>query len=66
VCYAQRRNGPQAELAAQVGVARGTINAIETGKYAQVCRWPSDCPRLGKTLKKYFFTRRANQQHRRI
>ncbi len=23
----------QAELAAQVGVARGTINAIETGKY---------------------------------
>jgi len=23
----------QAELAAQVGMARGTINAIETGKY---------------------------------
>jgi putative transcriptional regulator len=27
------REWSQAELAAQVGVARGTINALETGKY---------------------------------
>src|SRR4030095_9275225 len=32
-CFVPEKEGPQAELAANVGVARGTINAIETGKY---------------------------------
>lgn len=35
----------QAELVAQVGVARGTINALETGKIAGV---------FGKTLEEVF------------
>jgi len=57
----------QAELAAHVGVARGTINAIETGKYDPVCRSLSRSPAsLAKAWKKFFFIRRTNNQQRRI
>jgi putative transcriptional regulator len=45
----------QAELAAQVGVARGTINAIETGKYDPSLPLAFKIARVfGKTVEEVF------------
>lgn len=45
----------QAELAARVGVARGTINAIETGKYDPSLPLAFKIARIfGKTVEEVF------------
>ena len=52
----------QAELAAQVGVARGTINAIETGKYDPSLPLAFKIARaFGKTVEEVFLYQ-ENQQ----
>ncbi len=52
----------QAELAAQVGVARGTINAIETSKYDSSLPLAFKIARaFGKTVEKVFLYE-ENQQ----
>ena len=53
----------QAELAAHVGVARGTINAIETGKYDPSLPLAFKIARvLGKTAEEVFLYA-ENQDH---
>lgn len=48
----------QAQLAAQVGVARGTINAIETGKYDPSLPLAFKIARVfGKTIEEVFLYR---------
>ena len=57
----------QAELAAHVGVARGTINAIETSKYDPSLPLAFKIARaLARVWKKFFFIRRINNQQRRL
>ena len=50
----------QAELAAQVGVARGTINALETGKYDPSLPLAFKIARIfGKTVEEVFLYHRG-------
>ncbi|HWO30625.1 MAG TPA: helix-turn-helix transcriptional regulator [Candidatus Acidoferrum sp.] len=55
----------QAELAAQVGVARGTINALETGKYDPSLPLAFKIARIfGKTVEEVFLYIEGQDQAR--
>jgi putative transcriptional regulator len=55
----------QAELAAQVGVARGTINALETGKYDPSLPLAFKIARIfGKTVEEVFLYLEGQDQAR--
>jgi putative transcriptional regulator len=55
----------QAELAAQVGVARGTINALETGKYDPSLPLAIKIARVfGKTVEEVFLYPEGQDQAR--
>jgi len=54
----------QADLAAQVGVARGTINAIETGKYDPSLPLAFKIARaFGKNVEEVFCIPRSRARH---
>ena len=61
------REWPQAELAAHVGVARGTINAIKTGKYDPRLPLAFKIARtFGKKFEEFFcFPKSRTRQHPR-
>jgi putative transcriptional regulator len=59
------REWSQAELAAQVGVARGTINALETGKYDPSLPLAFKIARIfGKTVEEVFLYIEGQDQAR--
>ncbi|MFZ0884437.1 MAG: helix-turn-helix transcriptional regulator [Candidatus Acidiferrales bacterium] len=59
------REWSQAELAAQVGVARGTINALETGKYDPSLPLAIKIARVfGKTVEEVFLYPERQDQAR--
>ena len=59
------REWSQAELAAQVGVARGTINALETGKYDPSLPLAFKIARIfGKTVEEVFLYPERQDQAR--